>query len=46
MSTWRVVQRHGSVVRLLPAQEVPRLRGGSRLDAFTRLLNALHDDAA
>jgi predicted ATPase len=46
MSTWRVVQRHGSVVRLLPAQEIPRLRGGSRLDAFTRLLNALQSDAA
>lgn len=46
MSTWRVVQRHGSVVRLLPAQEVPRLRGGSRLDAFTRLLNALQSDDA
>lgn len=47
MSTWRVVQRHGLTVRLLPAQEVPRLRGSSRLDAFTRLINAIQaDDAA
>lgn len=46
MNTWRVVKRHGLTVRLLPSQDVPRLRGHSRIDAFTRLINALQDDDA
>jgi len=37
---WRVVTRHGSTVRIIPASEVPALNTQSKQDAFTRLLNA------
>jgi predicted ATPase len=37
---WRVVTRHGSTVRVVPATAIPALDTRSRQDAFIRLINA------
>jgi hypothetical protein len=39
MENWRVVTRHGSVVRAVAPEDIPGLRGDSRHEAFLRLLN-------
>ena len=36
---WKLVTRHGSRVRVIPAQEIATLKRSSRLEHFTQLLN-------
>jgi hypothetical protein len=39
VSTWKLVQRRGSQVRVLAARDIPELQRASHFDAFDRLLN-------
>lgn len=41
---WKLVQRRGSRVRVVPARDLPALQGASHLDAFTRLINLPDDE--
>lgn len=39
IKTWKLVQRRGATVRMLPARDIPALQEASHHDAFDRLLN-------